>query len=69
MGQVQEVDKTALAEILEKVIGEIEDWVIIGDKYGKIIYANRTVFLACNLEKEKVLGDDMCMFEIGRAHV
>ena len=62
MEQMQEVNKPILAEILERVIGEIEDWVIIGDKYGKIIYANRTVYLACNIEKEKVLGDDMCMF-------
>ena len=62
MGQRQEVNKAVLAEILEKVIGEIEDWVIIGDKYGKIIYANQTVYLACNSDKDKVLGDDMCMF-------
>ncbi len=62
MEQTQEVNKAVLAEILEKIIGEIEDWVIIGDKYGKIIYVNQTVYLACNISGDQVLGEDMCMF-------
>lgn len=62
MGEAQEVNKANLAEILEKIMGEIEDWVIIGDKYGKIIYANQTVYAACHVSDAQVLGEDMCMF-------
>lgn len=62
MGQAQEIQKAMLAGILEEIIGQIEDWIIIGDEYGNIIYVNQVVYSACNISEEHVLGQDMCMF-------
>ncbi|PHV72028.1 hypothetical protein CS063_00695 [Sporanaerobium hydrogeniformans] len=62
MQQVQEIHKVELVDILEKVVDEMQDWLIIGDQYGKIMYANSNVYTSCDCTKEEVLGKDMCMF-------
>lgn len=62
MERAQEVKSIMLSGILEKIIGVIEDWIIIGDEYGKIIYANEVVYSACHISEKQVLGQDMCMF-------
>lgn len=62
MKQLDDINESTLIEILGKIVNEMEDWVIISDRWGKIIYANDAVFKDCYSIKEKVLGEDMCMF-------
>lgn len=59
---IQEINKPKLLDVLEKVIDEMEDWLIIGDEYGKIVYANENVYTSCGCVKADLLGQDMCMF-------
>ena len=56
------ISKNKLADILEKVVEEMDDWLIIGDEQGRIVYANDNVYASCGYTKEDVLGQDMCMF-------
>lgn len=62
MNDIKQISKIKLADILEKIVEEMDDWVIIGDKQGKIVYANENVYECCGCTKENVLGQDMCMF-------
>lgn len=62
MPNIQEISKSKLLQILEKIIDELEDWLIIGDSEGKIVYANENLYTSCGCTKEQVLGQDMCMF-------
>ncbi len=58
----QEISKSKLLDMLEKIIDEMEDWLIIGDAEGKILYANENVYASCGCTKANILGQDMCMF-------
>ncbi|WP_069997277.1 bifunctional diguanylate cyclase/phosphodiesterase [Cellulosilyticum sp. I15G10I2] len=58
----QEISKSKLLNVLERVIDEIDDWLIIGDAEGKIVYANENVYTSCGCTKTSILGQDMCMF-------
>ncbi|MDF2612958.1 MAG: hypothetical protein K0S71_744 [Clostridia bacterium] len=58
----EEISKYKLLDVLEKIIDEMEDWLIIGDQHGKIVYANEKVYLSCGCTKANILGQDMCMF-------
>lgn len=62
MRQLDDINESTLIDILGKIVDEMEDWIIISDRLGKIIYANDAVFKDCYSTKEKVLGEDMCMF-------
>lgn len=62
MRQLDDINESTLIDILGKIVDEMEDWIIISDRLGKIIYANDVVFKDCYSTKEKVLGEDMCMF-------
>ena len=62
MKELNDINESTLIDILGKIVNEMEDWVIISDKSGKIVYANDTVFKDCCTTKEAVLGEDMCMF-------
>ena len=62
MFSIQEISKPKLLDILEKIIDEFEDWLIIGDQYGKIVYVNENVYTSCGCTKTSILGQDMCMF-------
>lgn len=62
MLMAQEISQPKLLDILEKIIDEMQDWLIIGDQYGKIVYANENVYVSCGCTKESILGQDMCMF-------
>lgn len=62
MKQLDDINESTLIDILGKIVDEMEDWIIISDRWGKIIYANDAVFRECCNIKEKVLGEDMCMF-------
>ena len=62
MKQLDDINESTLIDILGKIVNEMNDWVIISDSLGKIIYANDAVFRDCYPVKEKVLGEDMCMF-------
>lgn len=62
MKQLDDINESTLIDILGKIVDEMEDWIIISDRWGKIIYANDAVFRDCYTIKEKVLGEDMCMF-------
>lgn len=61
MKQLDDINESTLIDILGKIVDEMEDWIIISDRWGKIIYANDAVFRDCYNIKEKVLGEDMCM--------
>ncbi len=58
----QEMSKPRLLGVLEKIIDEMQDWLIIGDEDGKIVYANENVYTSCGCTKKELLGQDMCMF-------
>jgi len=62
MKQLDDINESTLIDILGKIVNEMKDWIIISDKLGEIIYANDAVFRDCYAIKEKVLGEDMCMF-------
>lgn len=62
MRQLDDINESTLIHVLGKIVDEIKDWIIISDRLGKIIYANEAVFKDCYSMREKVLGEDMCMF-------
>lgn len=62
MEGVCKIDQSTLNDLLRKIVSGLEDWLIIGDAYGKIIYANETVYKACNQGDRDIVGKDICMF-------
>lgn len=64
MKQLINMKESTLIDILSKIVDEMEEWILISDKSGKIIYANKAVFKECNGvdSLERILGEDMCMF-------
>lgn len=62
MRRLFEVSEAELGDILEAAIDHIEDWMIIGDQYGKIVYVNNAVIKDCEPIKEEIIGQDMCLF-------
>ncbi len=62
MEGVCEIDQPTLNDLLGKIVSSLEEWLIIGDAYGKIIYANEMVYKMCSQNDIDILGKDMCMF-------
>lgn len=49
-------------DLFVKIITDMEDWIMISDELGKIVYANNNVYSSCDIKEEAVIGQDMCMF-------
>ncbi len=62
MEDIYKIDQSTLNYLLGKILGNLNDWLIISDSYGKIIYANKTVYKLCGVEPINILGQDMYMF-------
>ena len=43
MEEVCKIDESILAILLKRTAEKLEDWLIIGDTYGKIVYVNERV--------------------------
>lgn len=59
MNDMHNVQTTAVNHILAELIDEIEDWLIIYDEYGNIIYINRHTERLSGYSKEEILKDPM----------
>lgn len=59
---MENISKNSLKCIIKKAIREIEDWTMVADSEGRIIYANSIVYETCRLPECQVLGQDLCMF-------
>lgn len=59
MEQLNQISKIPLADLLGEIVNELEDWVIVSNKLGKTIYANRVVMDANEFHDENILGQDM----------
>lgn len=62
MENICEIDASTLNCILKRIVSSLDDWLIISDTYGKIVYANEIVYKLCGIKDEDILGEDMCMF-------
>ena len=64
MRQLDDVNESTLIDILSKIVDEMDEWIIVSDTLGRIVYANKAVFKHCviNNVSEKVIGEDICMF-------
>lgn len=63
MRQLDDINESTLIDILSKIVDEMDEWIIVSDRLGKIVYANKAVFKHCYTTNVsgKVLGEDMCM--------
>lgn len=57
MNDMHNVQKTAINHILAELINEIEDWLVIYDECGNIIYINRHTERLSGYSKEEILRD------------
>ena len=62
MRRLFEISDSILVDVLGSVIDNIEDWMIIGDECGKIVYVNDAVMRDCAPMKEEIIGQDICLF-------
>lgn len=59
MNDIHNVQKTAVNHILAELIDEIEDWLVIYDEHGNIIYMNRHAERLSGYSREEILKDPM----------
>ena len=59
MENILNLQDVIINEILAELIDEIEDWLVIYDKQGKMIYINRHVERLSGYSKEEILQDPM----------
>lgn len=57
MENIHKIQETAVNHILTELINEIEDWLVIYDEQGKIIYVNRHVERLSGYSKEEILQE------------
>lgn len=62
MERVYDIDELTLSKILKKIISRLDEWLMISDAFGKVIYANDIVYKSCGIKKSELLGEDLCMF-------
>lgn len=62
MEKKKDIEEIRFAQLLEQVVNEMDDWLIISNTHREIVYANERVYTTCGIEKEKVLGQDLCIF-------
>ena len=59
MEHIHNVQEVAVSHILAELIDEIEDWLVIYNAQGKLIYINRHVERLSGYSKEEILKDHM----------
>nr|WP_307991292.1 EAL domain-containing protein [uncultured Niameybacter sp.] len=57
MNDIHNVQKTAVNHILAELIDEIEDWLVIYDEHGNIVYINRHAERLSGYSREEILKD------------
>lgn len=62
MKRVYDIDESTLSNILKKIISRLDEWLMISDAFGKVIYANDIVYKSSGIKKGELLGEDLCMF-------
>lgn len=59
MNDIHNVQKTAVNHILAELIDEIEDWLVIYDEHGNLVYINRHAERLSGYSREEILKDPM----------